>query len=236
VTRLYLAAFALFAAGAFAADEFKNDSEAGVVITSGNTKTQSWHLKDGSQYVFDANTMRFDGDYLSARQNGIESAETWSAGLRYERQLEEMLSGFVSQSVEGDKFSGFLQRYNSDLGAKYFLKKKDKDLILFVEGGYRFTHEHDTDGDLHDYQKGRAYVEAEKYWAAATSTKIWIEYLPNFTFARGWLLNGEASVSSAIGSIFSVKSAYLVKYNNSPPSPTAVPTDTTFTTSLVAKF
>jgi putative salt-induced outer membrane protein len=216
--------------------QFKDDSEAGVVITGGNTSTQSYNFTDKTDYLLDANTFRLDGHYLAARSNGVETAENWSAGLRYERALAEMVSAFAAQDVESDKFSGYLQRYNSDLGGKYYFFKKDKDLTFFTEDGLRFTHEHDTNADLHDYLKGRVYLEAEKYWAPTTSTKLWVEYLPNFSFGRGWLLNSEASVSSALSSVFSIKTAYLVKYNNAPPTPTAVPTDTQFTTSLVAKF
>lgn len=216
--------------------DFSNESEAGIVLTGGNSDTQSWHAQDTSQYAFDKNSLRFNGNYLAAKQNDLESAQKWSLGLRFERELAEKVSSFVAQSAEGDKFAGVLQRYNSDIGAKFFLAKREKDFTWDVEAGYRFTHEHTTNALLKDYQKGRIYSEAEKYWAATTSTKLWVEYLPNFTFARGWLFNAEASVSSALNSVFSVKTAYLLNYNNSPASPLARKTDTSFTTSLVAKF
>ena len=216
--------------------EFKNQSEAGVVLTGGNAKTQSWNIQSTSHYKLDKNAFRLKGSYLAAKQRDVESAEKWNLELRYERELDADLNGFLAQSVDGDKFAGILQRYNTDLGAKYFLIKKENDLNWLVEAGYRFTHEHNTSGVIQDFQKARVYTEVEKYWAATTSTKFSAEYIPNFTFADGWLLNSEASVTSALSTTLSVKTSYLINYNNSPSVLTAGRTDTTFTTSLVAKF
>ena len=216
--------------------EWKNESQAGIVITGGNSRTQSLNLKSESQYSFTKNTFRFDANYLQAKQSGVKSAESWMLGLRYERAFRETLSGFLAQSVEGDRFAGILQRYNTDVGAKQYLYKRPKDFEWFLEGGYRFTSEHSSDGIKQNFQKGRLYTEAEKFWASATSTKLWLEYIPNFTRSQAWLFNGEVSASSALNSIFSVKTAYLVKYNNEPPVASAMKTDTAFTTSLVAKF
>lgn len=216
--------------------QFKTESEAGVVITGGNAKTQSYNVQNKSEYSAAMNVYKITGSYLAAKQRDVESAEKWNLGLRYERELSSKVNGFVSQSVDGDKFAGILQRYNSDLGAKYYLQKSENGMIWFVEVGYRFTRQHSTNDVTDDYQKGRLYTEIERQWALTTSTKFWVEYLPNFTFSEGWLLNAEASVSSALSSIFSVKTAYLVNYNNSPSVSTAGRTDTTFTTSLVARF
>lgn len=224
----------LFSGAAFA--EFKNESEAGVVITSGNSRTNTYNAKTITQYLFDKNTLRLEASYLQAKQSGVLSAENWLLGLRYERELSEKLSVFLGQSVESDPFAGFLQRYNSDLGAKYYLYKLEKNFVWFAEGGYRFTRENSTGGVHQNFQKARFYTEAEKFWSEATSTKLWVEYIPNFTVSQAWLLNGEASVASALNSTFSVKTAYLVRYNNRPPVAKADKTDTTFTTALVAKF
>ena len=215
--------------------EFKNESEAGVVVTTGNSKTQSYNIKQMSQYSVGKNLLRFDGKYLNAKQKGVLSAENWLLGLRFEHEISAMFSGFLAQSLESDKFAGYLQRYNTDLGGKYFLDKKEKEFVWFFEGGYRYTREHGTNDVTKKYQKARLYSEVEKYWVKTSSTKLWIEYIPNFTVNKAWQINGEASVSSALDSVFSVKSAYLVQYSNDP-APGAVKSDSTFTMSLVAKF
>ncbi len=227
---LFLAVFSAQAA------ELKNESEAGLVVTNGNTQTRSYSVKNKSILTQDKNNYIFSGNWLYATSQGVQSAESWILALRYERELSEKLSVFLQQSVEGDKFAGILQRYNTDVGAKHFFYKTEKDFIWFAELGYRFTSEHTTKGTNESFHKARLYTEAEKYFNETVSSKLWIEYIPNFTETRAWLLNSELSLSAAMNSVFSVKSALLLRYNNQPPVATAKEADTVFTTALTAKF
>ncbi len=216
--------------------ELRNESEAGVVITNGNSQTQSYSVKNKSSLVLGPSSYIFTGSYLKARAGGVESAESWMLGLRYEHALSERLSLFVAQAVEGDKFAGILQRYNSDLGAKYYFYNTEKDFIWFAEGGYRFTKEHTTRGTNSNFHKARLYSEAEKFFSESVSGKLWAEYIPNFTVTQAWLFNSELSLSAALNSVFAVKSGILLRYNNLPPVASAQKADTTFTTALTAKF
>lgn len=221
---------------ASAGAEIKNESELGLIVTNGNSKVQSYNAKSTTKYLLDKNTFRLDANFLQSKQSGIRTSENWLLGLRYERELSSLLSIYAGQSVESDTFAGYLRRYNSDLGLKYFFDKKEKNFLWFAEAGYRFTHEREVSGIKHDFHKGRLYTEAEKYWAETTSTKLWVEYLPNFSETRSWLLNSEFSVSSALNTVFSVKSAFQVRYNHAPLVTDTIKTDTAFTSSLVAKL
>ncbi len=216
--------------------ELKNESEAGVVVANGNSRAQTFNLKQKSDYVAGVHTYTFTGAYLKSKQNGVDSAEAWNLGLRYEQALSDSFSIFAAQNAEGDQFAGIRQRYNTDLGGKYFFAKREKDLIAFTEAGYRFTRENTTRGAQHSFHKSRLYAEIEKYFTAGTSGKLWAEFVPNFTVSRNWLLNSEASLSSALNDTFALKTAFLVKHNHTPPVATAQKTDTLFTTALTAKF
>lgn len=216
--------------------ELKNESEAGVVVTNGNSHTESYSVKNKSTYELDKNSFVLNGNWLSATNRGVQSAESWLLSLRYERALSEALSVFLQQSVEGDKFAGILQRYNTDVGAKYYFYRTEKDFLWFAEGGYRFTKEHTTKGTNENFHKARVYTEAEKYFNETVSSKLWVEFIPNFTLTRAWLLNSELSLSAAMNSIFALKSGILLRYNNLPPVATAQKSDITFTTALTAKF
>lgn len=215
--------------------ELKNDAELGFILTSGNSNTSTLSAKDQSRLDFGKDVLQLNAAFLRSRQNDALSAKSWLVGLRYERELSEHFSIFAAQTAEADRFAGIRQRYNSDVGGKYFFRKLEKDFIWFAELGYRFTRENSTQGVHQNLQKARLYTEAEKFWTESTSTKLWIEYIPNFTLTPGWLLNSEASVSSALNSVFAIKSAYLFRYNNRPPA-AAGKTDKALTTSLVAKF
>ncbi|MBS1964099.1 MAG: DUF481 domain-containing protein [Bdellovibrionales bacterium] len=236
---LALVAITSFAFGtAFAEDPpkdgWKTESQAGVVMTSGNTETSTLSFGDETTYRFESNLLKLKAAYLYQKSSNTITGKSWSLGLRYERVLTEKLNAFVGETVEGDRFAGVNQRYSTDLGAKYQLIKEDE-LNWFVEGGYRYTKENLTlvERKLH---YARAYTEIEKKFSPTVSAKYWLEYLPNFTDSDDWQLNTELSLSAALNSIFSLKSAYLLKYDNQINAPGLVKTDKIFTTSLVAKF
>lgn len=228
----------LVSLSAFAADPtpdgWKNESQAGVVDASGNTNTSLLSAAEIASYQFSQNLVKFTGAYLSQKNSGVVSGKSWNLGLRYERILNEKFSIFAGESVEGDRFSGILQRYNSDVGGKYTLVKNDE-LSWFTEVGYRYTKEN-LILISRKLNYARVYTEIEKKFSPTVSAKYWIEYLPNFTDSIDWQMNTELSLSAAISSIFSVKSAYLIRFDNEVNAPGLVKTDKTFTTSLVAKF
>ena len=228
-------AFALAAASStHAEDGWKNESQAGVVVTSGNTDTSSLSGAEIASYEFGSNILKISAAYLYLKNAGVVSGKSWSLGLRYERILNEKFSVFAGELVEGNQFAGVNQRYSTDLGAKYTIVKEDA-LTWFAEGGYRYAKENLTFVSR-SRNYGRAYTEVEKKFSPTVSAKYWVEYLPNFTDSADWQLNTELSLSAAISSIFSVKSAYLLKYDNQINAPGLVKSDKTFTTSLVAKF
>ena len=216
-------------------DGWKNESQAGIVVTSGNTETSSLSFGEAASYQFGGtNVLKINAAYLYQKNGNVVSGKSWSLGLRYERIISDQFSIFLGQSVEGNQFSGVNQRYNTDLGGKYTFVKDDE-LTWFGELGYRYTYQNLTllTQKLH---YARLYTEAEKKFSPTVSAKYWVEYLPNFTNTDDWQLNTELSLSAAISSIFSVKSAYLLRYDNVLNSVGLVHTDKTFTTSLVAKF
>ncbi len=216
--------------------EVKTDAEAGVVITNGNSQTQSYSVKDKNSLVLGPSSYVFSGSYLKSRNGGVLSAESWMLGLRFEQALDEKLSVFAAQNVEGDEFAGYRQRYNSDLGGKYNFYKLEKDLLWFAELGYRYTRENTTANATLKQHKARLYSEAEKFFNESVSSKLWVEYLPNFTVSQAWQLNSELSMSAAMSAIFALKSGILVRYNHLPSKASAQKADTTFTTALTAKF
>lgn len=217
------------------AAEFTNESEAGVAVASGNTKSKNYNVKQSNAYKFDANVLKFDARYLSAYANDVESARYLFGGLRYERLLNEIFSVYVSQGFESDKFAGYDLRQLSDIGGQYNLYKLPTFYWLF-EAGYRYTNEKLVNGS-HDYKNSiRTYTEAEKKWNPSVSTKYYVEYIPNLKESKDYQINTELSLSAALTSVFSIKSAYLLRYDHAPAAGASVRTDTLLTTALVAKF
>jgi len=219
-----------------ASAELANKTEGGVVITSGNTRTESIQAKHLSTYGWELNKLSLAGSFLKGKSEGVLNAKKWDSVLRYERSFSDVFSGFVSQGVESDKFAGYLQRYNSDIGPKYVFIKDENFWNWFAEAGYRYSRERKVNGSRSSASKGRLYTEVSKKWNEGSSTKLWMEYIPNFTNSKDWLFNAELSTDASITNILALRIAYLMKFDNQPNVGTKKKTDSTLTTSLVATY
>lgn len=214
-----------------------NESEAGIVIVGGNSKSQSYSVKQTSTYGWERDLLRFAASFLKTSSNGVESARTWSLGLRYERALSHRFDIFLGQSLDSNKFAGYRQRYNTDLGGKYHLMKEPDSGVNWIgELGYRFTRQNFVNRTTLESHYLRIYTEAEKHWTPTFLTRVWIEGLPNFSNGDDYLINGEVSLQAMLSQVFSMKTAYLLNFDNQPAPGATEKTDTTFTTALVAKF
>ncbi len=215
--------------------QFKDESELGIASANGNTRTETYNVKQMNSYQMDKDGLIFNGRYLNAFSNGVESARFFNANLRFERQISERFALFVAETFEKDKFAGIDRRLITDGGVKYSIIKTDM-TKWSAELGYRYMQEKHLDGSTLSQSYGRAYTEIEEQWNKNFSTKYWLEYLPNLSNSKGYKYNTELSLSALLTSIFSLKSGFLVRYNNLPPPGVVHKTDSLFTTALVAKF
>lgn len=215
-------------------EPFTGEAEAGTVVVSGNTDSESYNAKAKTTYTQEKNIYTGFGRYLKTISNGTESARNWEIGIRYERQLHEYLDAFVGQKAESDIFNGYTQRDSTDLGLKYFLIKSDE-VNWTAELGDRYQKTLSTTGNSTYDNLGRVYSEFNKSLDKTLSFKYWIEYLPNFTETKSYLLNTEISLNAMVSSVFSLKFGYLLQYQNTPLAGGKYSTTTT-TMNLVAKF
>lgn len=215
--------------------EFTNESEVGIAIASGNTNSKNINAKQANSAQIDLYLAKFNARYLNAESNGVESARYLFGGLRLERELSSRFSLYLAQGFENDKFAGYDLRHSSDLGGKYFIYKEET-YTWVTELGYRYTNEKRING-THVFQNSiRTFTEAEKKFNASVSAKYFAEYLPNLKESKDYQFNTELSVSAALNSTFSIKTAYLLRFDNLPAPGTSTKTDRLFTTALVAKF
>jgi putative salt-induced outer membrane protein len=204
-------------------------------LSRGNSTTQTYNARQLSAYLWDLNQLSLQARFLRASAQDVENARNWNLGLKYEREVSKRWSGVIGQQVESDKFAGILQRYMSDAGSKFRIFKETS-WQWNAEIGYRYTVENRLNGQQLNSNYARLYSEFSKEFVTGTSLKYWLEYLPNFTDSENYQFNTEISVSSMLNSIFSMKTGYLLRYNNAPPSGVQFRTDTVATTALVAKF
>lgn len=215
---------------------WNNESEAGLLLARGNSKSESYTFKQLTGFTWEeVNTLKFSGRYLQTKTNNLENARFWSLGLRFDRAINERLGMYVGELVESDKYAGYNQKYNSDIGAKYSLIKEEK-FLWNLEAGYRYTIEKPFFGADKKMHYARGYTEVQKLWNESVTTKIWFEYLPNLTTGSDYQMNSELSLSAALNNMFALKTGYLLRYDNLPNPNAVAKTDTLLTTSLVAKF
>jgi putative salt-induced outer membrane protein len=215
--------------------QLTNESEAGLTSANGNTKAQSYTIKQINDYKWDMNVLSFKFRYLNAKANGEETARYLMGGLRYERQLRHQFGLFIGEIFESDKFVNIEKRLINDAGGKYRFIETEM-TKLFSEIGYRYMHENRFDGSNVYSNYGRLYGEWEQKWNTNFSTKYWAEYLPNISENKDWQLNTELSISVVMNRIFSLKSGILVRHDQVPAPGILFKTDTLFTTAFVAKF
>lgn len=231
----FILAIMLLCMSVLAHAQLTNESEAGIASANGNTKTQTYTVKQLNTYSWDKNVATFRSRYLNAKANGVESARYFMGGLRYERELSNHFGLFVGETFEKDKFAGIDKRLITDAGGRYrFIESETTK--LFSELGYRYMHEERLDDTFAFSNYGRAYSEWEHKWNTNFSTKYWAEYLPNISDNKDWQFNSELSMSAVLNSIFSLKSGILLRYDHFPAPGIQYKTDTLFTTALVAKF
>jgi len=216
--------------------EFHNESEMGIVITSGNTRTQSLSLKQQNRYGWLKNAFALNGSFLQTKNAGVLSAKRWDLQLRYERQVSENLLLILAQGVQSDRFAGYLQRLNTDFGPRYIVMKEANVFEWAAESTYRYSREIKTTGARDLRQQARLFTEIKRDWSPTTSSRYWIEFIPSLRDFSDWELRTEFSTSAALTSIFSMKATYLLKYDNVPATAAALKRDSEFTTALVAKF
>ena len=220
---------------AFAAEPLTGEAEAGAIVVSGNSDSENYNAKSKIVYQQEKNVYTGFGRYLRATANGLESSKQWELGARYERELSEKVSTYIGHKAEGDIYNVYIQRDSSDLGAKYYFIKSDVE-NWFGEVGYRYSKTNPTaGGNVAEDSFGRFYSEYNKVLNPTVSFKYWVEYLPNITVNEAYLANTEASMNVMLTSVFSLKLAYLMQYQNVPPAG-GKNTTTTSTMNLVAKF
>jgi putative salt-induced outer membrane protein len=215
-------------------NKFTDESELALVSVSGNSSSNNVSAKQSNSYTFGKNTVKASGHYLRTQSSGVETARSWDLMGRYERVLYDSLSAYTGYGADSDPYAGYVQRDNYDIGLKYDLIHSTAQ-NWWVEAGYRYSKILTTVEENYT-NFGRTYMEYNLTLDNTYSIRYWIEYLPNFTDPEAYFINTEPSFSIQLTKILSLKASYLIQYHNELIKAGEVRTDTTFTTSLVAKF
>lgn len=239
--------FSLFAAHA-EEKVFSNESSLSIVETGGNAVSEAYNLATDTSYKPGKRDYRFYGNYTLSyaddpKVQGIkreETARNWIVGAEVTQDLSKKVGLILGQNVEGNEFTGFERRENSDIGLKYQFSRTD-DLKASIEIGYRYTLEKrttvDDDGeDLFFFNKGNVLGKINQKLTETTRYSFMIQYLPNFTEEEDYQINFEPAITVKMSNIFSLKVSYRGQYDNQLNPGVEEYLDHTTTTALVAKY
>jgi putative salt-induced outer membrane protein len=215
--------------------QWTDESELGAVMVSGNTESESYSAKQTTAFHWGLDSVTAKGHYLETKAGPDVTAKNWDLGVRYDKGLDELWSIFLAHKAEADTFAGYIQRDTSDLGAKYTIRKTDN-LNWIAEAGYSYIKTYNTERINKYDPSSRLYTEIEHGMKKDITVKYWVEWLKSFAHSRVYFVNTELSLNVMLSKEFSLKTGYLLKYQNDLVPPTTKYVDTTFTTSLVAKF
>src|ERR1035437_2192856 len=98
----------------------RNESEAGMVITTGNTAISTLNFKQANVLASGPNFYLLNANFLRSSNGGIQQALQWGLGLRFEHELTQRHGIFIGQLVESNIYQNIFQRYATDTGVKYF--------------------------------------------------------------------------------------------------------------------
>ncbi|MDW7644428.1 MAG: DUF481 domain-containing protein [Desulfuromonadales bacterium] len=231
-----LAMLLLPVAGALAEDQkWSDEAELSYVDTSGNTEVTTLSAKNKLQATLTERILAtWKLQALYGETDGEKTAESYMTELRGDYALSERLYTFGAAGWLQDKFAGIDSRYTFGLGIGYKFLDGPKH-FLRGEAGLTYTMDEYTDGSSEEYLGGRLFGEYQYQFTEKNRFSQTLEYLPDFENSDNWLLNSETALIAALNSFLSMKTSYVVKYDNEP-APGSEKTDRILGVALVVNF
>jgi len=212
-----------------------DEGEISYVDTSGNSEVTTLALKNKLTYQFSEKISgRWRVQALNGESNGERDAESYFTELRGDYAPTERYYNYLSANWFKDRFADIDHRYTFGAGSGYKFLTGLKHFLL-GEAGLTYTIEKLTNDSDTEYLGGRLYTEYEYHFSEDTRFRQSLEALFDFEDMQNYMLNSETALITALNSVFSFKTSYVVKYDNKP-AENSDDTDTILAASLVANF
>jgi len=214
---------------------WEDEAELSYVDTSGNSEVTTLSAKNKLTYQFsDKTSGRWKFQALNGESDGQRDAESYFTELRGNYAPTERYYNYLSANWLKDRFADIDYRYTFGAGSGYkFLQGPGH--FLLGEAGLTYTIEKLINDSDTEYLGGRLYSEYEYQISDDTKFSQSVEALLDFEDTQNYMLNSETALITAINSVFSFKTSYVIKYDNAP-SENSDDTDTVLAASLVANF
>jgi putative salt-induced outer membrane protein len=205
------------------------------VDTSGNSEVTTLSAKNKLTYQFSEKwSGRWKFQALNGESDGQRDAESYATELRGDYNPTERYYNYLSASWLKDRFADIDHRYTFGAGSGYKFLTGPKHFLI-GEAGLTYTIEKLIDDSDTEYLGGRLFTEYIYQISEDTKFSQSLEALLDFEDMQNYMLNSETALITAINSVFSFKTSYIVKYDNQP-AENSDDTDTVLAASLVANF
>jgi putative salt-induced outer membrane protein len=224
------------AIAAYAEDRKLSDvAEFSYITTGGNTDVETLKLNNKLVYLPSEQwKATWNVNAFLAKTDGEKTGESYGTDLRLDYQFTERFYSFGLLAWLQDEFAGLEDRYYLALGTGYAIIAGPKH-TLKAETGLNYTIEEFTNGTDNGFIGARLYAQYGYSFTDKNNFSAWAEYLYDFEVKDNYNANAEAALISALNGFLSLKSSYLIKYDNEP-APGATETDTIFSVTLVVNL
>jgi putative salt-induced outer membrane protein len=216
--------------------KWSDQAELSFVDTGGNTEVTSLSAKNVLQYKFSEKVQaEWKLGALYGETDGEKTAESYFSDLRLDYLFTERFYSFVLGGWSQDEFAGIDSRYYAGPGLGYKFLKGPKHILL-GEVGANYVNEEYTDDTDEGYTEGRAYASYEYAFTEKNRFSQSVEYLHDFEDGDNYTVNSETALISALSDYLSLKTSYVIKYDNQPIPSTLEEKDTILSVTLVVNF
>lgn len=219
----------------FAEDGIKSSVELGMVLTSGNTETQSLNAKGAIEHTAGKlrNSASVEALNVKGKVDGKKSrlSEKYVGAGKTAYQYSKHSYSFLAGIGEHDPFSGYAYQVSLSLGYGYRAYNTEKTVLdLEIGPGYRQTRLRGVDEEESDVV-ARLALKGE--WKISKTAKFTEELVTEG--ADYWITKSTTSLSAQVNGNLSTKLSLIVKNNTDAPEGTKE-TDTETAVTLVYSF
>jgi len=216
-------------------DEVDNCDDCFFVDTSGNSEVTTLSAKNKLTYQFtDKMTGLWKVEALNGKSDGERNAESYYSELRGDFLSTDRIFYYTNASWAKDSFANVDSRIIIGAGSGYKALVGPEHILQF-EAGLTYTIE-ELAGDSNDeYVGGRLFGCYEYHFNEKSKVTQTLELLLDLEETSNYLVNSETALVTALNSVLSFKTSYVIAYDNEP-ADGVDDTDTVLGVSLVANF
>ncbi|HOW28768.1 MAG TPA: DUF481 domain-containing protein [Elusimicrobiota bacterium] len=195
--------------------KWSNKTQISYLSANGNTKSTTLGAADEFEYRWTRWILNINAGGLGSQSARVVTAEQYYANEKMSFKLSDRNYTFEKSGWDKNRFAGIANRIDSSVGlGREIVKTPRNHWILELGGGY--VNEQRIRSERETFSSGRAYTKYAFNFSPTSQFSQDAEYLHNFERAKGYRVNAETALVSAMSAHMSLKVSYLVKHVNEP--------------------